>query len=94
MSARATFIATAASPTGGRAYLHWGTLRGVTITQNAAIGGAGGTRKLTGSGLGGGLYVGTGNAALELDAFTIRNTTNNAASTSARDIFGSYTTIV
>jgi hypothetical protein len=59
-----------------------------TIDVNAALGGAGGAGGANGDGTGGGLYVGTG-AAVTLDKAT--SVFLNFASTSADEIFGSYT---
>jgi hypothetical protein len=71
------------------------TLRGTTVTQNAAMGGTGGSapkglpKGADGAGRGGGLYI-VPTAAAGLDAFTQANTRTNTASTSDNDIFGSF----
>jgi hypothetical protein len=84
---------------GGGIYVYSGanvTLRGTTITQNSAIGGAGGSspggqpKAPNGSGYGGGIYIDS-IASVGLDAFTRANTRTNTASTSDNDIFGSFT---
>jgi hypothetical protein len=66
------------------------TVTGSTITGNQATGGAAGSGGTAGLGEGGGLYLAVGGAAC-LDAFTQAHVTNNHASTSDDDIFGSFT---
>jgi hypothetical protein len=71
-------------------------LRGTTITQNSATGGAGGSspkglpKGADGMGQGGGIYFASAES-FGLDAFTQANTRSNTASTSDNDIFGSFT---
>jgi hypothetical protein len=71
-------------------------LRGTTVTRNTATGGIGGTsprglhKGADGTGQGGGVYIPTP-TSVGLDAFTQSHTNSNTASTSANDIFGSFT---
>jgi len=71
-------------------------LRTTTITGNTATGGAGGTSPKSlpkgagGAGYGGGIFIASGVPA-SLDAFTQANTRTNTASTSDKDIFGTFT---
>lgn len=73
------------------------TLRSTLVSANAALGGDG--RVLSGNklghrgtGTGGGIYI--ANANVGIDAFTVKNTKGNTATTTAREIFGTYTRIV
>ena len=68
------------------------SLHNCTMTQNSAIGGKAGNGPggADGTGEGGGLYIDP-LASICLDAFTVANVTNNSASTSGNDIYGSYT---
>jgi hypothetical protein len=86
---------------GGGLYAAAGTIEvhGVTVTPNAAQGGAGGKggsgkprgkNGASGSGIGGGLYF-DGDVAACLDAFTADHARRNKASTSDANIHGSYT---
>jgi len=84
---------------GGGIYVAGGTatLSNNTVDRNSATGGAGGkgsnSLNLNGSpglGEGGGLYIDAA-ALVFLDAFTQANVTQNKASTSNNDIYGSYT---
>ena len=73
------------------------TLRGTTVTGNAATGGTGGNapragKAPAGAGRGGGIYIDSG-ASVGLDAFTRANARSNSASTSDNDIFGSFTVL-
>jgi hypothetical protein len=84
---------------GGGLYVASGTvsLTGTTVDYDTAKGGAGGKGVKghpsgnPGLGVGGGLYI-QALASVSLDAFTQANVTQNSASTSDPDIFGSYTT--
>ena len=86
---------------GGGIFVGTGTLelRGTTITQNAATGGAGGNSPkgspagANGIGKGGGLYI-YPSASASLDSFTQANTFGNTASTSDNDIFGSFSALL
>jgi hypothetical protein len=64
-------------------------LRNCTITSNSASGGAAGGGALDGQGIGGGIYIGSGDS-VGLDAFTVKHTAQNKASTSDRNIAGLY----
>jgi hypothetical protein len=67
------------------------TIHNCSLTANVTQGGKGiGTTD--GQGIGGGMYL-YADATVSLDAFTVSNTTNNKASTSGNNIFGSYTVI-
>lgn len=73
------------------------TVRSSVVSANAALGGDGRVlrgNKLghQGTGTGGGIYI--GNADVGIDAFTVKYTKGNTATTTARDIFGAYTKIV
>jgi hypothetical protein len=61
-----------------------------TFTHNLAIGGEAGSGGATGLGEGGGLYLAPGGTA-RLDSFTQFHVTDNHASTSDDDIFGTFT---
>jgi hypothetical protein len=70
-------------------------LRATTITDNTARGGAAGkgfrgTKLATGGGFGGGLSIAS-TASVGLDTFTQSSFRRNTASTSGKDIFGSFT---
>ena len=93
--------ATGGNGYGGGVYAAGGTLsmRNSIVSANAALGGEGrlfhGGKLVPGhegTGTGGGTYI--GKASVGLDAFTDRNTKNNTATTSARDIFGRYSKLV
>jgi len=78
---------------GGGLYAAGGTvtLRETIVTSNAAKGGAAGQLGDTaGQGVGGGLYIET-DAIVCLDTFTAANVKRNRASTSDRNIHGSFT---
>jgi predicted outer membrane repeat protein len=85
---------------GGGMYVAAGTvtLRQTTVSGNAAIGGTrgqpvqGASPAKDGVGEGGGLYLASG-ASVYLDSFTMNNVTNNSASTSHPNIYGSFKTI-
>jgi hypothetical protein len=84
---------------GGGMYVAAGTvtLRLTTVSGNAANGGTAGQpikgkTAQDGVGEGGGLYFASG-ASVFLDSFTNANVTNNSASTSHPDIYGSFKTI-
>jgi hypothetical protein len=75
------------------------TMRSSVVNANAALGGQGRVYrggKLVpgnqGTGTGGGIYI--DKATVGLDAFTVRNTRGNTATTSARDIFGRYSKLI
>jgi hypothetical protein len=60
-------------------------LIGVTVTDNAALGGAGAT---PGQGVGGGIYIASGTVCIDPSSLI----TGNFASTSNNDIFGTFLT--
>jgi hypothetical protein len=64
-------------------------IRNSTITSNSAVGGAAGAGSVNGQGVGGGIYVVVGGSAGH-DAFTVKHTAQNKASTGERNIGGSY----
>jgi hypothetical protein len=76
---------------GGGLYVYGAgaTLRNCTITSNSAIGGTAGGGAVNGQAIGGGIYIGTG-SSVGLDAFTVKHTAQNKASTSDRNIAGTY----
>jgi hypothetical protein len=93
--------ATGGNGYGGGIHASGGNLavRNSVVNANAALGGEGrlfqGNKLVLareGIGTGGGIYI--GNASAGLDAFTVKNTKANTATTSARDIFGSYSKLV
>jgi hypothetical protein len=67
------------------------TVTGTGITGNEATGGAAGTGGSAGQGIGGGVYFASGGVGC-LDAYTVAKILSNFASTSNKDVFGSYTT--
>ena len=76
------------------------TIRNSSINANVAQSGGGLIWKRNalvpgneGKGVGGGIYI-NGAASTGLDAFTVRNTTGNTASSSSPDIFGRYRKII
>jgi hypothetical protein len=85
---------------GGGMYVAVGTvtLRLTTVSGNAANGGTAGQPikgqqgAMDGVGEGGGLYFASG-ASVSLDSFTKANVTNNSASSSHPDIYGSFKNI-
>jgi hypothetical protein len=84
---------------GGGMYVAAGTvtLRQTTVSGNTATGGAAGQpiqgqKAKDGVGEGGGLYLASG-SAVSLDSFTKNHVTNNTASTSHPDIYGSFKTL-
>src|SRR5262249_50203337 len=66
-------------------------LHNCIVTGNSAIGGKAEGGGNHGAGEGGGLYIDSF-ASVCLDAFTAAHVTNNKASTSGPNIYGSYTT--
>jgi hypothetical protein len=85
---------------GGGMYVAAGTvtLRQTTVSGNTATGGTAGQpvqgqKAKDGLGEGGGLYLASG-SAVSLDSFTQNHDTNNSASTSHPDIYGSFTTLI
>jgi hypothetical protein len=87
---------------GGGLYAAGGTItvHNGSVTGNAAQGGKGGAKGWphtsngsSGQGCGGGIYIDPA-AAVGLDAFTVDHAKHNQASTSAKDIFGSYDVIL
>ena len=78
---------------GGGLYAAGGSvaLHDVTIATNAAAGGRG-YQGSSGQGIGGGIYIAPA-ASVGLDQFTLDHCRRNKASTSAKDIFGSFTLI-